>query len=114
MVVDTEGYDSLIEYLTENLGVFEAPGEPIGSESIDDIVHDLVATDIMAICEQNPDLSIQIRFLILREADKIVADLNMILEGVWSRQPSAAQVMFLEDYIGLIKNLFDSELVELR
>jgi len=89
MVVESSGYHALIEFLAENLALFEsAQKEHSGEQTIEDIVMDLIATHIMAVFEQNPELESDVRFQLLKDADQ--------------------QIRFLEEYIGLVKNLFDT------
>ena len=56
MVVESEGYISLIEYLVESLGLFESQQQSNGEETIEDLVSGRVASNLMAICEQNPQI----------------------------------------------------------
>ncbi|ALP42451.1 DUF3802 family protein [Aeromonas schubertii] len=108
MVVDGEGYLALIEYLVESLGLFEQKGDEAGGETIEHLVSDQVAESLIALCEQNPQLDSKVRFVIMREADSVVADLQEVLSAVWERPATAAQREFLIEFIILIKNLFDS------
>ncbi|WP_323063101.1 DUF3802 family protein [Aeromonas jandaei] len=109
MVVESEGYISLIEYLVESLGLFEAQQQSAGGEqTIEDLVSSRVASNLMAICEQNPQLAPKVRFTIMQEADAVVADLEEVLSAVWLREPTPEQKAFLIEFIDLIKNLFDS------
>ncbi|MCP3699214.1 DUF3802 family protein [Aliivibrio sp. S4TY2] len=108
MIVNTEGYHSLIEYLTENLAIFANQQGDTGEETVEDIVTDLVASNLMTVFAQNPELESEVRFTLLREADAVVADLGEVLASAWVQKATNEQVMFLDDYIGLIKNLFDS------
>ncbi|MGL5286980.1 MAG: DUF3802 family protein [Aeromonas sp.] len=110
MVVDSEGYQALIEYLVESLALFEQKGEESGGETIEDMVSNQVAGNLMAICEQNPHIDAKMRFVIMQEADAVVADLEEVLSAVWQRTPTVAQREFLNEFINLIKNLFDSTL----
>ncbi len=66
-----------------------------------------MASNLMAICEQNPQLDPKLRFVIMQEADAVVADLEEVLSAVWLRAPTPEQKAFLEEFIDLIKNLFD-------
>ena len=66
-----------------------------------------MADNLMAICEQNPQLDPKLRFVIMQEADAVVADLEEVLSAVWLRAPTPEQKAFLEEFIDLIKNLFD-------
>jgi len=108
MVVESEGYISLIEYLVESLGLFESQQQSNGEETIEDLVSGRVASNLMAICEQNPQIDPKVRFAIMQEADAVVADLEEVLSAVWLRAPTPEQKAFLIEFIDLIKNLFDS------
>ncbi|KLV07177.1 topoisomerase II [Photobacterium aquae] len=108
MVVESEGYHALIEYFTEHLSLFEKSDAEGCAETVEDVVTDMIATNLMAVFAQNPDLAKDFRFKLMQEADAVVEDLNEVLAGVWTRCPTNEQVVFLEDYIGLVKNLFDS------
>lgn len=108
MVVESEGYHALIEYFTEHLSLFEKASAEVCDETVEDVVMDMIATNIMAVFSQNPDLHPDLRFKLMQEADAVMADLSEVLAGAWSRSPTNEQVVFLEDYIGLVKNLFDT------
>ena len=112
MVVESDGYIALIEYLVESLGLFESQQQGTGSQTIEDLVSNRVADNLMAICEQNPQLDPKVRFMIMQEADAVVADLEEVLSAVWLRAPTPAQHAFLDEFISLIKNLFDSTIRE--
>ncbi|EEZ00131.1 DUF3802 family protein [Vibrio mimicus] len=107
MVVETDGYLALIEHLSFNMDVFTQEGDT-GSESVEDVITDMVASNIMAIFEQNPELHSSVRFQLLKEADSVVEDLGEVLAGVWHRPATNEQIVFLDEYIALVKNLFDS------
>lgn len=108
MIVNTDGYHALIEYLTEHLSIFANQQGDTGEETVEDIVNDLVASNLMVVFQQNPELDPDVRFTLLREADAVVDDLGEVLAGAWVQKATNEQVMFLDDYNGLIKNLFDS------
>jgi len=91
MVVESDGYIALIEYLVESLGLFESQQQGGGAQTIEDLVSSRVADNLMAICEQNPQLDPKVRFLIMQEADAVVADLEEVLSAVWLSAPSEAQ-----------------------
>ncbi|GAL09922.1 type IIA topoisomerase B subunit [Vibrio astriarenae] len=76
MVVETDGYLALIEHLTFNLDLFSNNMDDTGAESIEDVVTDLIASNIMAVFDQNPELHSSVRFTLLKEADSVVADLG--------------------------------------
>lgn len=108
MVVESEGYFSLIEYLVQNLGLFETPQHSNGEETIEELVSERIAGNMMAICEQHPELDPKLRFAMMQEVDAVVADLEEVLSIAWLRAPSPEQKAFLIEFIDLIKNLFDS------
>ncbi|MBV7413234.1 DUF3802 family protein [Aeromonas sp. sif2433] len=108
MVVESEGYNALVEYLVKSLGLFEGQQQGTGAQSIEDLVSGRIADNLMRICEQNPQLDPKVRFMIMQEADAVVADLEEVLSAVWLRAPTPAQQAFLDEFIDLIKNLFDS------
>ncbi|WP_108649818.1 DUF3802 family protein [Dongshaea marina] len=108
MIIDTDGYHALIEYLVENLALFEQVSSEEGGLLTDDYVTDMVANHVMAICEQNPQLETEVRFALMKEADRVVEELHEILSNIWNRQPTAEQQAFLSEFIDLIKNMFDA------
>ncbi|WP_139683922.1 DUF3802 family protein [Vibrio tasmaniensis] len=108
MVVETDGYLALIEHLSFNLDVFTNTNGDTGNESVEDIITDMISTNIMAIFEQNPELHSSVRFQLLKEADSVVADLGEVLAGVWAKKATNEQIVFLDEYIALVKNLFDT------
>ncbi len=108
MVVETDGYLALIEHLSLHLSIFTSEVGDTGSESIEDVVTDMLASNIMAIFEQNPELHSSVRFKLLKEADAVVADLSEVLAGLWAKKATNEQIAFLDEYIALVKNLFDT------
>lgn len=108
MVLETDGYLALIEHLTMNLDLFSNASGDIGTESVEEVVTDLIASNIMALFEQNPELHSSVRFQLLKEADSVVADLGEVLAGAWQKAATNDQVNFLDEYVGLVKNLFDT------
>ncbi|MEZ8832648.1 DUF3802 family protein [Vibrio cyclitrophicus] len=112
MVVETDGYLALIEHLSFNLDVFTNSNGDTGNESVEDIVTDMISTNIMAIFEQNPELHSSVRFQLLKEADAVVADLGEVLAGVWAKKATNEQIVFLDEYIALVKNLFDTAIAK--
>lgn len=108
MVTNGEGYIQLIQYMTENLSVFEHPGQACMSDTIGEYTTDKVAESVMAVCQQHPQLSSEARFKVIRESDSVVNDLQEVLSSVWNSAPTKEQSEFLDEFISLIKNLFDS------
>lgn len=108
LVVNTEGYEALVEYLASSLTLFEGLSVSAQSITIEDVVTDLIATQLMTVFSQNPDIEQDVRFQLMQEADSVLADLHQVLEGIWLCEPSDVQIGFLEDFISLVKNLFDT------
>jgi len=107
VVVETEGYLVLIEHLALNLDAFTRDGDT-GQESVEDVVTDLLASNIMDIFQQNPELHSTVRFQLLKEADMVAADLEEVLAGCWSKRATNEQIAFLDEFVSLMKNLFDT------
>lgn len=114
MVTNKEGYEHLIMYLTDNLGLFEKQGSvsPSGL-TVMELIEEHVVTHIMNICQQHQELEANHRSIIVREVDGIVYDLEEILSGVVDQPVTAEQEEFIQEFAGLIKNLFDSAINEL-
>nr|WP_263434157.1 DUF3802 family protein [Vibrio metschnikovii] len=107
VVVETDGYLALIEHLAMNMDIFTRDGD-IGQESVEDVITDMIASNIMAIFEQNPELHSSVRFRLLKEADLVVDDLGEVLTSVWHKPATNEQILFLDEYVALVKNLFDT------
>lgn len=112
MVVNTDGYLALIEHLALNLDVFASDVGDTGTETVEDVVTDMIASNIMAIFEQNPELHSSVRFKLLKEADSVAEDLGEVLAGVWHKKATNEQINFLDEYIALVKNLFDTAVAQ--
>ncbi|MFM2482623.1 DUF3802 family protein [Celerinatantimonas sp. YJH-8] len=113
MVTNGEGYYQLIQYLTENLSVFEQSGTPMTGITVAEYTTDKIAESVMAVCQQHPHLNSESRFSVIRESDSVVNDLQEVLSSVWNTPPTQQQSEFLDEFIGLIKNLFDSAIYEI-
>lgn len=114
MVTDKDGYAHLIQYLSENLGLFTNVG---GSEPTDSTVLELfeeqLAAQIIMICGQNPELSFAQRNTVIREVDAVVYDLEEVLGKMAHQHATAEQIHFISEFSGLIKNLFDQEVQDM-
>jgi hypothetical protein len=109
MVVDKQGYDELVMYLTYNLALFEKPGEiKPGAPKVMELIEDVIAEHVIRICEQHTGLSTEQRSLIVREVDGIVYDLQEVLSSVVDQTVTQEQHQFIEEFAGLVKNLFDA------
>jgi hypothetical protein len=109
MVIDKQGYDELIMYLTEHLSLFEKSGEVRpGAPTVMALIEDDIAEQIINLCTQHEGLSVDDRSLIMREVDGIVYDLQEVLSGVVNQPVTIEQHAFIDEFAGLVKNLFDS------
>ncbi len=112
MVIDGDGYQAVIEYLIENIEILQSGYLEAGEQTIEEICMSRISEDVMAICKQQPNIDENSHFKIMQEVDVIFADLANVLERIWEKYPNQAQKTFLEEYLMLIKNLFDSALQE--
>ena len=113
MVTDTDGYIQIIEYLTEHLSLFESPitkvqTSTMSTDTVMAVIEVELSEQIIAVCSQNKNLTFNQRNAIIREVDAIVYDLEEILSGVVNNTVSKEQKTFINEFAGLIKNLFDS------
>lgn len=110
MVTDKEGYIHLIQYLTEHLGLFESSENNVAAtETVMELFEEQLSAQIIMVCGQNPQLSFAQRNMVIREIDAIVYDLEEILASVANQLATPAQSIFITEFSGLIKNLFDQE-----
>ncbi|WP_144208730.1 DUF3802 family protein [Shewanella donghaensis] len=111
MVTDKDGYIHLIQYLTEHLGLFEvSEATNINNQTVIELFEDQLSAQIIMVCGQNPNLSFEQRNKVIREIDAIIYDLEEILAGVAKHNATADQIVFITEFSGLIKNLFDKEI----
>jgi hypothetical protein len=111
MVTDKDGYLHLIQYLTEHLGLFESPDpQDAMSDTVLELFEEQLAAQIIMVCGQNPELSFEQRNMVIREVDAIISDLEEILANVANHRATASQSIFVSEFSGLIKNLFDQEI----
>jgi hypothetical protein len=73
-----------------------------------ELIEDVIAEHVIKICEQNTSLSTEQRSLIVREVDGIVYDLQEVLSSVTEQRVTKEQREFIEEFAGLVKNLFDA------
>ena len=111
MVIDTEGYIHVIEYLTEHLSLFEnSTASTSSSDTVMSVIEMELSEQIISVCGQNEGLSFTQRNAIIREVDAIVYDLEEILSGIVNNPVTEPQGRFIKEFATLIKNLFDSEI----
>ncbi|MFT6249652.1 MAG: hypothetical protein ACJAZQ_002871 [Cognaticolwellia sp.] len=111
MVLNTEGYIHIIEYLTEHLDLFEnSVAINKTTETVMSVIEIELCEQVISVCGQNIGLSFNQRNTIIREVDAIVYDLEEILSGVINNPVTDAQSRFIKEFATLIKNLFDNEI----
>ncbi|MCZ8488539.1 DUF3802 family protein [Vibrio lentus] len=54
------------------------------------------------------EIACQRSFSIVERGRAVVADLGEVLAGVWAKKATNEQIVFLDEYIALVKNLFDT------
>jgi len=110
MIVETNGYIELIQYLTDNLSVLsDRKASPDRADyTLRECFEEQLSVQIMSVCQQN-DLAQSTRMEIVREADAILYDFEEVLASVLDTHPTPKQEVFVTEFIGLIKNLFDAE-----
>jgi len=109
MLLDSEAYDACIGYFADNLNLFEGPSGPVAGDLISDIVSDQVADMLMTFCQQQKQLSNEVRLGVIAEGDKLVDDIEQILGRLWEKPATASQTEFIEEYFLLLKNSLDSQ-----
>lgn len=110
MVIDQTGYIELIQYLTDNLSIFEQKSKQQQGDTLAELVSEQISENIMRVCLQHEHLDSHHRFEVVRETDAIVHDLEEVLSNVWESVPTEEQAEFINEFVGLLKNLFDSAL----
>jgi hypothetical protein len=114
MVTDKEGYVQLIQYLTENLSLFEGKGHgALTDDTVLELFEEQLAAQVIMVCGQNPSLNFAQRNKVIREVDAVGNDLEEILGSVAYQKVTPDQISFITEFAGLIKNLFDHEVANL-
>jgi hypothetical protein len=111
MVIQSEGYSSLIEYLSENLAVF-GPSHTEGHQpmTIKLFIRYQMVEQMALLFEQNKLLIPQEKIYIVEEFDKAFDDLCEVLGQNIENKLTDSQRAFITDFSGLLKNLFDAQL----
>lgn len=111
MVINTEGYIHIIEYLTEHLSLFEnSIAVDKNADTVMSVIEIELSEQIISVCGQNVGLSFNQRNAIIREVDAVVYDLEEILSGIVNNPVTEEQHRFIKEFATLIKNLFDNEI----
>lgn len=110
MIVESDGYHSLIEYLTENLSLFEQRAKSSNDgTTIQSFIRYQLVEQMSLIFAQNKALSVDDKIAIVVEFDHVFDDLSEVLGRLLSHNITHNQRVFIIDYFGLLKNLFDSQ-----
>ena len=111
MVIDKEGYAHLIQFLTENLSLFEVNANDLSAEStMLGLFEEQLAAQITMVCGQNLSLDLNQRNKVIRVVDAIAYDISEVLGDIAHQKVAPDQVAFITEFSGLIKNLFDQEI----
>ncbi|RUO38911.1 DUF3802 domain-containing protein [Aliidiomarina taiwanensis] len=112
MITQSKGYIELVQYLTEHLDVFTQPDPdaPEGALTVRECFEEQLAESVMQINQQH-SLDETARLEVVREADAILYDLEEVLSSVLDKRPSPTQEAFIVEFVGLVKNLFDSKIM---
>lgn len=113
MVTDKPGYEHLIQFLTENLSLFERGAQAGQSKSLGELFEEAIAEQIIALCTHHTDLEINHRSQIIREVDGILYDFQEVLSSVIDKPATAQQAELIQEIALLVKNLFDNAIADL-
>ncbi len=114
MVTDKPAYKELMEYLASSLGTFELKEAPLyDDKTVEMLVEQEITTQVITLCSQHEELETNHRSIIVREIDSIVYDMHQVLLTYWERPVTQTQALFIVEFTGLIKNVFDSAVADL-
>ncbi|MEE2001010.1 DUF3802 family protein [Alkalimonas sp. MEB108] len=114
MVIDKPGYEHLIQFLAENLSLFEQAGTTrADNKSVGELLEECIAEQIIHLCTQHTELEMNHRSIIIREVDGIVYDFQEVLSSVLENPVTEEQAEIISEVALLIKNLFDNAVADL-
>ncbi|MDU0114137.1 DUF3802 family protein [Psychrosphaera aquimarina] len=114
MVTDKPAYDQLIDYLTTSKSIFLNTTAPVTDmPTVETLIEEELSEQIITLCTQQEALEPNHRAIIVREVDGIVYDIQQVLAEYWTNHATEEQAEFIHEFAGLIKNVFDSAIVEL-
>lgn len=110
MIISRNGYHTLIEYLTDNLSLFEQ-GELCSQDNntIRSFVRYQLVEQMSLIFEQHKEFSVDEKIAIVAEFDHVFSDLSEVLGRLLEHNITEQQRAFIIDYFSLLKNLFDTQ-----
>lgn len=114
MVTDKAGYEHLIQFLTENLSLFEKGKHTADTNiTIGALLEESIAEQIILLCTQHTELEVNHRSMIIREVDGIMYDFQEVLASVLDKKATRQQIELINEISLLIKNLFDNAIADL-
>ena len=112
MIIQNDGYHSLIKYLADNLAIFEMrPLDDMHSTKLNLYVRYQFTEQMRLLFNQHPDLLEQEKLYVVDQFDHAYSDLRKIMGANFKQQITKNQKTFIKDFAGLLKNLFDSQLL---
>ena len=110
MIIQSEGYLSLVEYLTEHLALFEAEeDENPGTATLKQFIRYQLAEQMFLIFSRHKGLNADDKIYIVDDFEQVFSDLSEVLGRLLDHKATKAQRTFITDYVSLVKNLFDSQ-----
>ena len=115
MVINSDGYIHIIEYLTEHLSLFEKQPNALPDTKTTVImeIETQLTEQVISVFLQNELLISDQRNAIISEIDLIASDLTEIFSSVADNLITSEQQAFIQEFAILIKNLFDAEVYTL-
>ena len=114
MVTDKAAYDQLIDYLASSKNIFlEDTSATDGMPTVETLIEEEISEQIISLCSQHQELEANHRSVIVREVDGIVYDIQQVLSEFWEQPATEEQAKFINEFAGLIKNVFDSQIADL-
>lgn len=111
MIIHSDGYLSLIEYLTENLSLFKVQDdEACGNTTLKQFIRYQLVEQMTLIFNQHKELSVDDKVYIVDEFEHVFSDLSEVLGRLLKHSVNQKQRVFITDYVSLLKNMFDSQL----
>lgn len=114
MITKTDGYLSLIEYLSDNMSLFEKHSTGCeNSPTIKQFIRYQMVEQLVLLFNEHAELNQDKKLIIVDEVNRVTDDLFELLAGNVEHKIDQSQRHFFIDFAGLLKNLFDAHLFEL-
>ncbi|NRA54538.1 MAG: DUF3802 family protein [Gammaproteobacteria bacterium] len=113
MITRSDGYVALIEYLTENLSLFETRSESdSNAPTVKLFIKYQMTEQLVVLFIQHKNLLPEEKMYLIGEFETATQDLLEILGRNLKHQIDDSQKSFIIEFVSLLKNLFDSLLLE--